>query len=200
MSDYAQYYDNVLDAEAAAIRNLKKTLDYETLNRIVELLLTVKERKNRVITVGCGTSGQAAKKIAHTLNCIEVPASFMSPADSVHGGMGCIQEGDIVVFITKGGNTAEIINCIGTCKQKKAIIIGATHNPDSILAKECDILLLLDSGEEPCQWKLMPCCSTLAVIAAWDAIILTTMRFNGFTKEDFLLIHPAGATGEKLAR
>ena len=197
MSKYARIFDGVFETEARALEGLKRT-DYGVMERIVELLLAVKRNKSRVITMGCGTSGQAAKKIAHTCNCVEIPSFFMSPADSAHGGMGGIQEGDIVVLLTKGGNTPDIIGALPACKAKKAVTIGVTNNPDSILAKECDIPLILDSGEEPDVWRLLPCCSTLAAIAVWDAILLAVMRCNGFTKEDFLLIHPGGATGDKL--
>ncbi|NLT98691.1 MAG: SIS domain-containing protein [Christensenellaceae bacterium] len=198
MSRYKDWYDETLTREADAISGLKRTLDYETLDRIVELLLTVKQDRRRVITAGCGTSGTAARRIAHILSCIEVPAMFLSPADAPHGAMGLIQHGDIVVLIAKGGNTAEILNFIPCCREKGATIIGVTHNKDSALAKNCDILMLMDTGEEPGLWRMMPCASTLGVVAAWDAISLAVMRLNGFTKEQFLLIHPGGATGETL--
>jgi D-arabinose 5-phosphate isomerase GutQ len=198
MSRYKDWYDETLTREADAISGLKRTLDYETLDRIVELLLTVKQDRRRVITAGCGTSGTAARRIAHILSCIEVPAMFLSPADAPHGAMGLIQRGDIVVLIAKGGNTAEILNFIPCCREKDATIIGVTHNKDSALAKNCDILMLMDTGEEPGLWRMMPCASTLGVVAAWDAISLAVMRLNGFTKEQFLLIHPGGATGETL--
>ncbi|MGI5919395.1 MAG: SIS domain-containing protein [Christensenellales bacterium] len=198
MSRYKDWYDETLTREADAISGLKRTLDYETLDRIVELLLTVKQDRRRVITAGCGTSGTAARRIAHILSCIEVPAMFLSPADAPHGAMGLIQRGDIVVLIAKGGNTAEILNFIPCCREKGANIIGVTHNKDSALAKNCDILMLMDTGEEPGLWRMMPCASTLGVVAAWDAISLAVMRLNGFTKEQFLLIHPGGATGETL--
>lgn len=198
MSRYKDWYDETLTREADAISGLKRTLDYETLDRIVELLLTVKQDRRRVITAGCGTSGTAARRIAHILSCIEVPAMFLSPADAPHGAMGLIQHGDIVVLIAKGGNTAEILNFIPCCREKGANIIGVTHNKDSALAKNCDILMLMDTGEEPGLWRMMPCASTLGVVAAWDAISLAVMRLNGFTKEQFLLIHPGGATGETL--
>lgn len=192
------WYDHTLNTEARAIEGLVRKLDYAALDEIVRLLLTVNERRARVFTVGCGTSGAAAKRIAHTLCCIEVPASYLSPADAPHGAMGIIRRGDVVVLITKGGNTPEILGYLHCCREKGATVIGVTHNADSTLAKKSDILLLMDTGDEPCPWGLMPCASTLGVIAAWDAIILATMRLSGFTKEQFLLIHPGGKTGEAL--
>ena len=198
MSKHGIWYDETLRREADAISDLRRTLDYETLDRIVEFLLAAKKNKQHVITAGCGTSGTAAERIAHILSCIEVPAMFLSPSDAPHGAMGLIQQGDIVVLIAKGGNTAEILNFIPCCREKGSTIIGVTHNKDSALAKNCDILMLMDTGEEPGLWKMMPCASTLGVVAAWDAISLAVMRMNGFTKEEFLRIHPGGATGETL--
>lgn len=199
MSKYSQYFDHTFDVEAEAIRSLKQVCDYEVMEQIVALLLTVKQNKQKVITVGCGTSGTAARRVAHTLCCIEVPAYFLSPADAPHGAMGGIQQGDIVVLFTKGGNTPEILNYIPCCKDKGAVIIGVTENRDSALARACDILLYVSTGEEPCPWGIMPCSSTLGAVAVWDAITLTAMRFNGYTKEEFLRIHPSGRTAERLS-
>ena len=197
MIDHA-WYDRTLLTEGAAIENLTKKLDYAALDRIVERLLEAKKANARVFVAGCGTSGAAARRIAHTLSCIEIPGIFLSPADAPHGAMGMIQPGDVVVLITKGGNTPEILNYVPCCKDKAATIVGVTHNADSKLAAAADILLLMDTGEEPCPWGMMPCASTLGVIAAFDAIILAAMRVSGFTKEQFLRIHPGGATGETL--
>lgn len=198
MTEYRQWYDKTLHAEAQAIERLTERMDYDAMDRIVELLLEARRRGGRVVVVGCGTSGAAAKRIAHTLCCVEMPAVYLSPADAPHGAMGFIQPGDIAVLISKGGNTPEIMNYVPCCKSKGATIIGVTHVRDSALGRACDQLLLMDTGEEPCPWKLMPCCSTLGVIAVWDAIILAFMRVSGFTREEFLRIHPGGATGQTL--
>ncbi len=195
---YKEHFDQVLFRESDAIASLTKTLDYETLEKIVDILIRAKEEKRRVITAGCGTSGMAARRIAHTLCCTETPAMFLSPADAPHGGMGFIQKGDVVVLLSKGGNTGEIVRYLECCKEKQAIVIGVTNNPDSILARNSDYVMWIESGEEPCPFKIMPCCSTLAAIAAWDAIALTVMRYNHFTMEDFLLIHPNGNTAQRL--
>lgn len=195
---YEGVFDQVLQRESDAILSLKKTLDYETLSQIVDILIHARKEKRRIITAGCGTSGMAARRIAHTLCCTETPAMFLSPADAPHGGMGFIQQGDVVVLLSKGGNTAEILRYLECCKKKQAILIAVTNNPDSVLAHNSDYVMLIDSGEEPCPFKIMPCCSTLTAIAAWDAIALTVMRYNHFTMEEFLLIHPNGNTAERL--
>lgn len=198
MAKYTEWYDKTLRMEASAIEALTKKLDYNVLDQIVELLVNIKKHNNRLILSGCGTSGTAAKRIAHIFSCIEVPAMFLSPAAAPHGEMGFIQKGDVVVLIAKGGNTSEICGLIPCCKAKGAILIGVTHNANSVLAKNADILMLMDTGEEPDPWGLLACASTLGVVAAWDAILHAVMRLNGITQEEFLLIHPGGATGEAL--
>ncbi len=200
MSKYRDFYNHTLKTEAEAVENLLSTLDYAVMDSIVDLLCTVKASGNKVITAGCGTSGVAAKKIAHSLCCVEVPAYFLSPADSVHGALGSIQKGDVVILITKGGNTPEIINYIPCCQEKKAIIIGVSENPESILAQNADIYLKVRVEKEPCPWNMLATASTMAVIAAFDAIAITTMQHNGYTKEEFLRIHPGGAVGERLKK
>ena len=200
MSQYSQWYANTLRAEGNAILALEQSLDHEVMDQIVALLLTMKEKKRRVIFTGCGTSGTAAQRISHILSCIEVPSVFLSPADAPHGALGFVQKGDVVVMLAKGGNTAELISLIPSVLQKGATLIGVTNAKDSVLAKKADICLLLSTGEEPDEWHLLPCASTLCAIAAFDAIIHTVMRENGFTKEEFLRIHPGGATGEILSK
>ena len=196
--EYKKYFDMTLDCESDSIKSLKDSLDYETMEKIVDLLIPVKEEKRRVITAGCGTSGAAAKRIAHILSCVETPAMFLSPSEAAHGGMGFIQKDDIVVLLSKGGNTGELLNFIECCKTKGAILIAVTNNAESVLAKTCDYTILIDSGEEVDAFKILPCASTLDVIATWDAIAHTIMRYNGMKMEDLLLIHPNGNTAERL--
>ena len=198
MSKYGQWYDSTLSSEAGALSALTVKLDYDAMDRIVDLLLSVKREKRRVLTIGCGTSGIAARRIAHLLSCIEIPTVFLSPSEALHGALGFVQKDDLAILIAKGGNTSELIACLPCLKKKEAVVIGVTHNASSALAKQADITLLMDTGEEPCPFQLMPCSSTLGVMAAWDAITLSAMRLNGFSKEDFLSIHPGGATGEIL--
>jgi len=98
--------------EISAIEELVSTIDKDAIFRAVEIIGTCKNNNGRVITMGVGTSATAARKIAHTFSCIEIPSFFLSPADSIHGGLGVVQTNDIVIAISKGGNTKEIINVI----------------------------------------------------------------------------------------
>ncbi len=198
MSGNGKYYDEVLTIERDAIGGLLHKLDRSVMDRLVDLFCTVKQSGRKVITAGCGTSGIAAEKIAHTLSVVEVPSFFLSPANSIHGGMGAIQQGDIVVLLTRGGNTPEIVNYLPVCKAKKAIIVGVTEKEDSTLGQNCDILFKVPVERESCPWNLIASASILAVLSAFDAIAFTVMRHNGFSKEDFYLTHPGGSVGDKL--
>jgi D-arabinose 5-phosphate isomerase GutQ len=155
MSKYGNSYDRILDIESESIRALKDSLDKKVLDQIVDLLCTVKDQGRKVITAGCGTSGTVARRIAHTLCVVEVPAFYCSPSNSIHGGMGAIQKGDIVVLISKGGNTPEILNYIPVCKKKGALIIAVTQNDQSILAKNCDILMKVVVEREADIWNMI---------------------------------------------
>ncbi len=198
MHDYGKCYDEVLEIERDAIGALIRKLDRNIMDRLVELFLSVKRDGRKVITAGCGTSGIAAEKIAHTLSVVEVPSFFLSPANSIHGGMGAIQRGDVMLLLTKGGNTREIIDYIPVCKAKGAIVVGVTEHENSVLAQNCDILFLVPVEREADPWNLIASASILAVMSAFDAIAFTVMRHNGFTKEDFFLTHPGGSVGDKL--
>ncbi len=198
MGKYEGSIREVIEIERDAVGAQLENLDMDVMDEIVELLCTIKPEGRKVLLAGCGTSGIAAEKIAHTLSVVEVPAFFLSPANSIHGGMGAIQKGDVVILLTKGGNTPEILNYIPVCKKKGATIIGVTEREDSALAKNCDILLRVTIEREPCPWNMIASGSILATLAAFDAIAFTVMKVTGFTKEEFFLTHPGGSAGEKL--
>jgi len=178
-------YKEVIRIESESIAKLSDRLDYAVMDKILELFCTMKETGHKVIVAGCGTAGTAARRIAHTLCVVEIPAFYLSPANSIHGGFGAIQKGDVVVLISKSGNTQEILNYVSVAKAKGATTIGVTENEESKLGQGCDII---SSG------------STLAVIAAFDAIAFTAMNYNGFNKEQFYLIHTGGGVGDILRK
>ena len=186
---------NTWEMEAQSIWALCEDTDMDALLRAVEVLGGM---TGKVIVSGCGTSGAAAKKIAHSLCCVERPASFLSPADAVHGALGMLQKDDVLILITKGGNTAEIINMVPACKKKGAFLIGVSENSDSVLARNADLFLNVKVAKEPCPFNMLATASTLAVIALFDAICIALMHTTGYTREQFALIHPGGAVGERL--
>ena len=184
-----------ISMEADAIGKLTEVLDEKA---VLETAKALQNCKGKVILSGCGTSAMAAKKIAHSLCCIEIPALFLSPADAVHGGLGVLQEDDILILISKGGNTQELVNLIPACRTKKAKLIGVSENPDSKIAQAADIYMTVKAEREPCRFNMLATSSTLAVISTFDAICIALMQMTGYTREQFAVIHPGGAVGERL--
>ena len=186
---------SVWDIEADAVKKLDQIISPEKIMDAIDALANC---KGRVIVTGVGTSAAAAKKIAHSLSCVEIPSLFLSPADAVHGGLGVLRKEDVVIAISKGGGTGEILRLIPSLKAKGAFLIGVTEKEDSPLAEASDILLRIKVEKEPCPFNMLATASTMAVIAVFDAIAITLMLVTGYTKEQFAIIHPSGAVGERL--
>lgn len=184
-----------LEIEAESIAKLSGELNEDA---VLKAAHAIADCNGKVILSACGTSGVAAKKIAHSLSCIERPALFLSPADAVHGGLGVLQKDDLFILISKGGNTAELTQLIPACKAKGAKLVAVSENPDSQLALSADIYVKVKVEREPCRFNMLATASTLAVIATFDAICIALMQLTGYTREQFALIHPGGAVGERL--
>lgn len=185
------------DTGSRELERLKSTVSGEAL---AECVKRIGDTRGRVFTAGVGTSGAAAKKIAHSLSCIERPAFFLSPGDAVHGALGSVQSGDTGILISKGGGTGEILRLLPSLKTKGVFIIGVTENETSALADECDLLLRIRIEKEADEFNMLATTSTMAVIAVFDAICIALMEYTGYTREQFAVIHPSGAVGERLLR
>ncbi|MDD5014056.1 MAG: SIS domain-containing protein [Atribacterota bacterium] len=188
----------VFKIEISSIEELATTIDKDAIFRVVKMIMDCKKNHGRIITMGVGTSSAAARKIAHTFSCIEIPSFFLSPADSLHGGLGAVQRNDITIVISKGGNTKEVINVIPSLKKKEVKIIGVTENESSTLGKECTLLLRVKIVREADAFNMLATASTIAVISLFDAIAVSLMKYMGYNKEQFAVIHPEGAVGERL--
>lgn len=188
---------DVWNNEAKTISCLPEIIDKYNFIKCVEI---IKNCKGKIITAGLGTSAAAAKKIAHSLSCIERPSFFLSCGDAVHGGLGSVQSDDVAILISKGGNTSEIINIIPALKTKKVYIIGVTENEGSALAKNCNLLMKVKIEKEADSFNMLATSSTMAVIAVFDAICITLISWMKYTKEQFTIIHPGGAVGERLLK
>jgi len=186
--------------EISSIKELVTTVDKDAIFRVIEMIADCKNNNGRIITMGVGTSSATARKIAHTFSCIEIPSFFLSPSDSVHGGLGAVQKNDIAIAISKGGNTKEIINVIPSLKKKEVKLIGVTENENSILGKECNLLLKVKVKREADEFNMLATSSTIAVISLFDAIAVSLMKYTDYTKEQFAIIHPGGAVGERLLK
>jgi D-arabinose 5-phosphate isomerase GutQ len=184
-------------AEAEAVQGLADSLSPEAFTRCVDMLTTC---SGRVLTTGCGTSAAAARKIAHSLCCIERPAAFLSPCDALHGGLGQVQREDIVIVISKGGNTRELTSMLPGIQSKRARIIAVTENSESALGLAADLLLRVQVKREPDPFNMLATASTMAVVALFDAVCIAVMKATGYTRQKFAVIHPGGAVGERLLR
>ncbi|MGX7198165.1 SIS domain-containing protein [Enterococcus olivae] len=186
---------NTFEIEAAAIGALSKSVDQEVLATLVE---KIGEKKGNVIVTGCGTSGTAAKKIVHSLSCVSVPAVFLSPSDAIHGSMGIITDKDIVIVISKGGNTKELTNLLDSIKAQGAFIVGVGEKEESKIGDYSNLFVKIAVEKEPDPFNMLATASTLAVISTFDTVCIALMTYTGFTKEQFGINHPSGAVGDRL--
>jgi KpsF/GutQ family protein len=180
---------------ARALERLESTVDRGAFERLVEVLSGC---KGRIAVAGVGTSGAAARKIAHSLCCVERPALFLSPADGVHGALGVVQPGDVAILLSKGGGSREILDLVPSLQAKRAFVVGVTEREDSALARSADLLLRVRVEREADPFDMLATTSTMAVVAVFDAACIALMAVTGFTREQFAVIHPSGAVGQRL--
>ena len=180
--------------EAKAIADIAGYLDEDGFYEAVKALAAAP----RITTCASGSSGIAAKKFAHSLCCIERGAQFLSPAEAVHGGMGCMKKGDVVVMVSRGGKTAELLPIIDVCNKKGVTLIGITENLNSILAQKSQIVVPMKIERESDCLNVMATTSYVVTIAIFDAMLNALMVMTDYTLQQFALIHPGGAVGDRL--
>jgi arabinose-5-phosphate isomerase len=186
----------VLEIEAAAVRGLVAQLD-STFDRAVEM---IREAPGRVVCSGMGKSGLVMKKIAATLASTGTPAFFLHPAEAIHGDIGMIVEGDLVLAASFSGTTEELLRLVETLKRLGIPLIAMTGNPASPLARVADLHLAVAIDKEACPLNLAPTASTTATLALGDALAMALLEARGFTPEDFARLHPGGQLGKRLLR
>ncbi|MGY8943126.1 MAG: KpsF/GutQ family sugar-phosphate isomerase [Flavobacteriales bacterium] len=180
--------------ESRAIANLAKLLD-ENFEKAVNFILN---SNGRVIVTGIGKSANIATKIVATFNSTGTPAIFMHAADAIHGDLGNVQENDVVICLSKSGNTPEIKVLVPLIKNYGNKIIAITGNVDSFLGKNADFPLNTFVEKEACPNNLAPTTSTTAQLVMGDALAVCLQDLRGFTKKDFAKYHPGGALGKRL--
>lgn len=183
-----------IDLEFEAIANLNNLLD-NNFSSAVELIYN---SKGRVIITGIGKSAIIASKIVATLNSTGTPAVFMHAADAIHGDLGLILKDDIVICISKSGNTPEIKVLVPLIKKAQNKMIAMTGNMDSFLAQQADYILNTFVEKEACPNNLAPTTSTTAQLVMGDALAVCLLKLKSFTSKDFAKYHPGGALGKKL--
>lgn len=186
----------VLEVEAAAILGLVPLLDQHFIDS-VELIATC---SGRVVTMGVGKSGIICKKISATLASTGTPSFFMHPTEAIHGDLGMLVRGDVVLAISNSGETEEIVRILPSLKRLGAEIIAITGNPASTLARGADHHLSAAISKEACPLGLAPTASTTATLALGDALAMALLVRRGFKEEDFGFLHPGGKLGKRFLR
>ena len=184
----------VLEAESEAIHRLAERLD-DSFVRAVEIAASC---SGKIAVVGMGKSGIICKKIAATLSSTGSPAIFLHAAEALHGDMGLLRAHDVVLMLSKSGETQEILQILNVARRMALPIIAICGAANSTLAKHADVNLDVGVVEEACPLGLAPTTSTAAALAMGDALAMALMEHKGFRKEDFAGVHPAGVLGKKL--
>ncbi|MDD4148392.1 MAG: KpsF/GutQ family sugar-phosphate isomerase [Bacteroidales bacterium] len=183
-----------IEAEAKSVSNLVNYID-ESFANVVN---AISDSKGRVIVTGIGKSANIAMKIVASLNSTGTPSIFMHAADAIHGDLGIVQADDIVMCISKSGNTPEIKVLIPLIKNNGNIVIALVSDIDSFLAKSADFILRASVDAEACPNNLAPTSSTTAQLVIGDALTIALLENRGFTSNDFAKFHPGGSLGKKL--
>ena len=186
----------VLEIEAEAIRELVPRLG-EAFDRTVEALLSC---TGRVVVTGMGKSGIIAQKISATLSSTGTPSLYLHPAEAIHGDLGRIVKGDVLLAVSHGGTTEEILALVPQVKRLGSTLVTMTGNPRSPLATTADVHLEVSIRQEACPLGLAPTASTTAALALGDALCMALLDRRGFTVDDFATLHPGGRLGKKLLR
>ena len=182
------------EIEYECIKNMLSHFNDDAFSAAVELL----KNAERIGASGCGHSGIICQHFCHLMCCIEQPAKFVSPAEAVHGGMGFLQKDDVMVFASRGGKTAELIPILNICKAKGVKVITITENLESPLAEGADVVLKQYVNRETDKYNSQGTTSSTALCMIFHALQTALIEETDYKNEQFALIHPAGAVGERL--
>lgn len=185
---------NAYDIETECIKEMKEYFNEEAFSKAVELLA----KAERIGTSGCGHSGIICQHMAHLMCCIERPSRFISPAEAVHGATGFLQKGDVMIFASRGGKTKELLPIAEICKAKGVSIITVTENTESPLAQYADVVLKQHVNRETDKHNMQGTTSTTALCMIFHALQAALIEETDYQSEQFALIHPGGAVGERL--
>lgn len=184
-----------VEAEGRALTNLVPQLD-ETLLDAIDLILA---SPGKVFVTGSGTSGAVARRMAHLLAVCGTPSVFVQPSDALHGTMGALVDGDVMIAISKGGASSEINQLVGAVRERGARCIALTSTPDSPLGAAADVVVVVQTPTGVDPGELIAMGSTL-VTAAWgDALAYVLMRIRGYEWDQVMHTHPSGAVGQRRA-
>ena len=182
------------EIEYECIKTMLEYFDDEAFSSAIELL----KNAPRIGASGCGHSGILCQHFAHLMCCIEQPAKFVSPAEAVHGGMGFLHEGDVMVFASRGGKTKELLPILDICKRKGVRVITITENLESPLATGADVVIKQYVNRETDKYNAQGTTSSTALCVIFHALQTALIEETDYQNEQFALIHPGGAVGERL--
>jgi arabinose-5-phosphate isomerase len=186
---------SILKIEADAIERAAERLDHDAVRSSLRLLA---ECEGTVIVSGVGKSGVIGQKIAQTMTSTGTVAVFVHPSDALHGSLGAIRSGDVMIALSNSGETEELLALVPSLRQRNVSLIAIVGNLDSSLARLSDIVLDAAVDREACPLNLAPTTSTTVALAIGDALAMTLMSAKGLTPEDFAINHPAGRLGKRL--
>ena len=195
--NYLAEAKNVFDIELAALKNVRAQLD-GAFNRAVETIVDALRRRGKIVVVGIGKSGNVGQKISATLTSTGSTSVVLNSVDALHGDLGIINDGDVILALSYSGESEELLNLLPAIKRFSVKIIAITGNPKSSLAAHSDVHLNVHVRKEACPFNLAPTASTTATLVMGDALAMTVLQARGFKKSDFARYHPSGAIGRAL--
>ena len=187
---------DVFRIERECIEGMEARFDETAFAKAVELL----KNAPRIGAAGCGHSGIMCRHFAHLMCCIERPARFISPAEAVHGASGYLQKGDVMLFASRGGKTAELLPILDICKKKGVSVITVTENLSSPLALGADVVLAQYVNRETDKYNSQGTTSSVALCVIFHLLQTALIEETDFRNEQFAVVHPGGAVGERLNR
>jgi len=195
--DYAQKAREVIDIELAGLQKLRDSLD-GGFSRAIEIILERLKQRGKIIVTGVGKNAPIGQKIAATLTSTGCPAVFLHPSDAMHGDLGLVVAGDVVLALSYSGASEEMLTLIQAIKRQDVPIIALTGEPDSALARAADVILAVTVEREAGAFNLAPTTSTTATLVIGDALAMVLLDARGFKREDYAKLHPGGAIGRTL--
>jgi arabinose-5-phosphate isomerase len=191
-----QFARQVIETEAAAVRAMIGAID-DRFERAVRMIL---DCPGSLLATGIGKAGHVARKLSATFASTGTPSHFLSAADALHGDLGCIRRGDLVLILSASGESDEILRLLSIVKKLDHPVIAITCSRSSSLGRHADLVLEMGRIDEACPLGLAPSSTTTAMLALGDALALTVMKLRNFTAENFAVFHPAGQIGRKLIK
>ena len=187
----------VFDIELAAIKSVRAQLD-QSFDRAVETVIAALKQRGKIVIVGIGKSGNVGAKIAATLTSTGSTAVVLSSVDALHGDVGIVNDGDVILALSYSGESEELVNLLPALKRFSVKIITFTGNLKSSLAKHSDLALSVKISKEACPFNLAPTSSTTAMLVMGDALAMAILQARGFKQKDFAKYHPSGAIGRAM--